>query len=45
MKTWDVITTNDVQNDLDNFVYYLLAEKLNEQAAIALLDDLDDTMK
>ena len=44
MKTWKVITTNDVQNDLDNFVYYLLVEKLNDQAAIALLDDYDETV-
>ena len=29
MKTWNVIVTDDVQNDLDNYVYYLLAEKLN----------------
>ncbi|WP_044931798.1 type II toxin-antitoxin system RelE/ParE family toxin [Oribacterium sp. NK2B42] len=36
-----VIVTDDVQNDLDNFVYYLLVEKLNEQAAKALLDDYD----
>lgn len=42
MKKWDVIATNDVQQDLDNFVYYLLVEKLNEQAAKAVLDDYDD---
>ena len=44
MKTWKVIVTEDVQNDLDNFVYYLLVEKLNEQAATALLDDYDETI-
>ena len=44
MKTWNVIVTEDVQNDLDNYVYYLLAEKLNEQAARALLDDYDETV-
>ena len=44
MKTWKVITTDDVQNDLDNFVYYLLVEKLNDQAATALLDDYDGTV-
>ena len=45
MMTWRVITTEDVQNDLDNFVYYLLVEKLNEQAAVAVLDDYDETIE
>lgn len=45
MKKWDVIATNDVQQDLDNFVYYLLVEKLNEQAAKAVLDDYDETIE
>ena len=40
MMTWRVITTEDVQNDLDNFVYYLLVEKMNEQAANAVLSDI-----
>ena len=44
MMTWRVITTEDVQNDLDNFVYYLLVEKMNEQAANAVLDDYDETV-
>ena len=44
MKTWEVLIAEDVQNDLDNFVYYLLVEKLNEQAATALLDDYDETI-
>ena len=39
-----MIVTEDVQNDLDNFVYYLLVEKLNEQAAKAVLDDYDETI-
>ena len=38
MITWEVIATEDIQIDLDNFVYYLLAEKLNERAATAVLD-------
>ena len=38
---YKVVVTDDVQKDLDNFVYYLLVEKLNEQAAKALLDDYD----
>ena len=44
MKRWKVIVTSDVQTDLDNFVYYLLVEKLNEQAARAVLDDYDETV-
>ena len=45
MKTWRVIVTDDVQDDLDNFVYYLLVEKLNRQAARAVLDDYDETIE
>ena len=41
MKTWKVVVTEDVQIDLDNFVYYLLVEKLNKQAAMALLEGYD----
>lgn len=44
MREYEVIVTSDVENDLDNFVYYLLVEKLNEQAANALLDDYDETI-
>ena len=44
MMKWYVISTEDVQNDLDNYVYYLLVEKLNEQAANALLIDYDETV-
>lgn len=32
MNDYKVFVTEDAQNDLDNFVYYLLVEKLNEQA-------------
>ncbi|MBR3307217.1 MAG: type II toxin-antitoxin system RelE/ParE family toxin [Lachnospiraceae bacterium] len=45
MKTYRVVVTDNVQNDLDNFVYYLLVEKLNEQAASALLADYDETIE
>ena len=45
MIKWNVIATSDVQQDLDNFVYYLLVEKLNEQAAKAVLDDYDETIE
>ena len=44
MKKYSVVVTEDVQNDLDNFVYYLLVEKLNDQSANALLDDYDETL-
>ena len=44
MKKWNVLATSDVQKDLDNFVYYLLVEKLNEQAAKAVLEDYDETI-
>ena len=45
MRTWKVVITDDVQDDLDNFVYYLLVEKLNRQAAQAVLDDYDETIE
>jgi plasmid stabilization system protein ParE len=45
MNKWREISTEDVQNDLDNFVYYLLVEKLNVQAAKAVLDDYDETVE
>ena len=44
MISYKVIASLDAQNDLDNFIYYILTEKLNEQAAIALLDDYDETV-
>ena len=44
MKKWIVVVTEDVQNDLDRFVYYLFVEKLNRQAAKAVLDDYDETI-
>ena len=43
---YKVVVTDDVQKDLDNFVYYLLVEKLNEQAAIrskqVIIEELND---
>ena len=36
MKRWNVVITEDVQDDLDNYVYYLLVEKENVQAAQAV---------
>ena len=45
MKKWIVVANEDVQNDLDRFVYYLLVEKLNNQAAKSVLDDYDETIE
>ena len=45
MKKWKVVATDDVREDLDDFVCYLLVEKLNLQAASALLDDYDETIE
>ncbi|MEE3467933.1 MAG: type II toxin-antitoxin system RelE/ParE family toxin [Eubacterium sp.] len=41
---WEVIATDDVQEDLDAFVYYLLVEKMNDQAATALIDDYEEVI-
>ena len=44
MKKYKVVVTEDVRHDLDNYIYYLLVEKLSEQAARAVLDDYDETV-
>ena len=44
MKKWSVFATEEAQDDLDNFVYFLLVEKLNEQAAKAVLEDEFDKL-
>lgn len=36
-----VIITEDAEEDMENFVYYLLFEKKNEQAASKLMDDFE----
>ena len=41
---WKVFATDDVEEDLSEFVRYLLYEKLNEQAADAVIRDYDDTL-
>ena len=38
---YKVIITEDAEVDMDGFVYYLLSEKKNEQAARNLIDDLE----
>ena len=45
LPIWNIIATEDVEQDLDNYVYYLLVEKMNDQAATALLDDYDETIE
>ncbi len=38
-KKYIVIATDDVEDDLDRYVSYLLYEKKNEQAARNVIDD------
>ena len=44
LKTWKVLATDDVEEDLSDFVQYLLFEKMSEQAASAVLEDFDETL-
>ena len=44
LKTWKVFATDDVEEDLSEFVQYLLFEKMSEQAANAVLEDYDETL-
>lgn len=41
---YKVIITEDAEADMDGFVYYLLFEKKNDQAASNLIDDFEDTI-
>ena len=41
---WQVVATDDLEEDLSEFVQYLLFEKMSEQAANAVLEDYDDTL-
>ena len=43
-QTWKVLATDDVEEDLSEFVGYLLYEKMSEQAAAAVIADYDDTL-
>lgn len=40
---YKVVVTSDAETDLDNFISYLLLEKMNEQAARNLLNDFEET--
>ena len=42
---YEVIMTSDAENDLDQFIRYLLFEKKSEQAARNLLDDFEQTIQ
>lgn len=42
---YDVVVTEDAEEDLDNFIKYLLFEIKNEQAAINLLEDFEKTSR
>ncbi|HJC75511.1 MAG TPA: type II toxin-antitoxin system RelE/ParE family toxin [Candidatus Mediterraneibacter faecavium] len=42
---YEVILTTDAENDLNEFLEYLLFEKQSEQAAKNLLDDFEQTMQ
>ena len=44
LKTWKVLATDDVEEDLSGFVQYLLFEKMSEQAANAVIEDFDETL-
>ena len=41
---YKVMVTEDAEQDLDQFIWYLLFEKCNEQAAGNLLDDFEKTV-
>ncbi len=42
---YNVIITEDAENDLDRFLQYLLFEIKNEQAAENFLDDFEETVR
>ncbi|MCD8015697.1 MAG: type II toxin-antitoxin system RelE/ParE family toxin [Lachnospiraceae bacterium] len=42
---YKVIVTMDAENDLNEYIRYLLFEKRNEQAAGNLMDDFEETVQ
>ena len=43
--TYKVVVTRDAEEDLDNFIKYLIVEKKNMQAAENVLNDFDTTIE
>ena len=43
--TYKVVVTRDAEEDLDNFIKYLITEKKNMQAAENVLNDYDATIE
>ena len=41
--TYEVVLTKDAENDLDNFILYLLFEKHSKHAAANVLQDFENT--
>ena len=44
-KIYKVLATDDVESDLDQFIRYLLNDKMNEQAARNLIVDYQNTIQ
>lgn len=42
---YKVVITSDAEEDLERFIRYLVLEKLNEQAAVNVLLDFEETKK
>lgn len=42
---YEIYVTKDAEDDLENFIKYLIVEKKNPQAATNILDDYDATIK
>lgn len=43
--TYEVVLTKDAENDLDNFIQYLLFEKHSKQDAANVLQDFENTKR
>ena len=43
--TYEVVLTKDAENDLDNFIQYLLFETPSKQAAANVLQDFENTKR
>ena len=43
--TYEVVLSKDAENDLDNFIQYLLFEKHSKQAAANVLQDFENTKR